>query len=416
MSGPARRWGRLRHFRAQTVLAAVALAVAVSLPVVLLSVGGGVSAHELHLLENTGFQVSVSAPGFHGILGAHALAARLSADPRIGAASPVLSLPIEMFRPGGGALPLLAEGVVPAAFGATLPPEEAGLFPHPIPLGDPTDLLHFANGSYAGPASEDLLLSSPIADAYDLSVGASVDLAATTNRSSAVPFTVTGVFGVPPTLLGPTGAFAAILPLSDLQLIGNLARTPNGSVVDAADTVEVALAGSAATDPAAVNAVAAEIQGEYPYYGVTTQDQTVAQAEHAAAILTGFYLALSSVGLAVGLLFVGLVLVRRVETMRPSIAIRRAIGVPARELAGEFALQALALTGAGVVGGLLLGAATIAALNAWGSAAVRSATGFTVYDPLTLGSVFGAVLGLGVAASLVATRSALRLSVPEALR
>jgi len=51
----------LRHLRLQVVLAIAAVGAAVALPVVLVSVGGGVSAHELANLENAGYQIVVSA-------------------------------------------------------------------------------------------------------------------------------------------------------------------------------------------------------------------------------------------------------------------------------------------------------------------------------------------------------------------
>ena len=53
----------LRHLRIQQVLAIAAVATAVALPVILVSVGGGVSAHELSSLENAGYQLVVSASG-----------------------------------------------------------------------------------------------------------------------------------------------------------------------------------------------------------------------------------------------------------------------------------------------------------------------------------------------------------------
>src|SRR5208282_1144476 len=137
------RGGRLRHARLQAILAAAAIAAAVALPVVLVSVGGGVSAHELADLQNAGYQIVVSAAGEHGIAHAHALEARILGLSSVAAASPVLSVPIDAFPTGAGPSPVLAEGVVPGEFGPTLGPTESGLFPLPLPLGDPTDVLHY---------------------------------------------------------------------------------------------------------------------------------------------------------------------------------------------------------------------------------------------------------------------------------
>ena len=94
------RWGRggaLRHSRLQMILAVAAIGTAVALPVVLVSVGGGVSAHELAGLQNAGYQIVVSAAGAHGITNAHRYADRILGISGVTAASPVLSVTIDAF-------------------------------------------------------------------------------------------------------------------------------------------------------------------------------------------------------------------------------------------------------------------------------------------------------------------------------
>jgi len=131
------------------VLAVAAIATAVALPVVLVSVGGGVSAHELANLQNAGYQIVVSAAGLHGITHSHNYTDQILSIPGVTAASPVLSVTIDAFTHSGGT-PVLAEGVIPDQFYPTLGPTESGLFPSPLPLGDPTDDVHFAHGTYSG--------------------------------------------------------------------------------------------------------------------------------------------------------------------------------------------------------------------------------------------------------------------------
>lgn len=415
---PFRRWWTLRHRRLQTTLAIVAMATAVALPVTLLSVGGGVAAHEIAALERSGFQVTVSAPGIHGIGGAHALAGRIDALIEVSAASPVLSTAIDLTVVGGGPHPALAEGVIPQPFLATEPPTQRGLFPSPLPLGDPMDSAHFANGSYNGPATNDVLVSSPFASALGLQVGSVVRLSATAAGGGTTGFTVTGIFGLPPSILTPVAADAVILPLSDLQLLTGVARSngTTGQLLDSADTIEVALVGSAASDPSAVNAAASRIQALVPYYGVTSLTQQSEQLANAVAILNGFYLALSSVALAVGILFLTLILVRRVESERGPIAVRRAIGVPARQIAGEIIVEGGTLAAVGSLGGLAAGVGVVSLLAVWGSSTVAHIARLAIFDPLTLFVLVLGVTALSLPASAVATRAALRLSVPEALR
>jgi len=408
--------GKLRHGRLQAILAVAAMATAVALPVVLISVGGGVSNHELGDLENAGYQVVISAAGLHGIAHAHSLSQRILALPAVTAVSPVLSIAIDTFVGSGGAIPSLAEGIVPDQFAPTLGPTESGLFPHPLPLGDPTDAIHYDNGTYAGPASDDVLISSPFAQAYSLPVGSRLMLSPVANESQATQYTVTGTFGVPLGFLGQTGAFALLLPLSNLQVKTGYANGSGVPVVDAADTVEVAAVGSISTNPTALSALQAEIQALVPYYSVSSLTQEAQQLESASSVLTGFYLALSSVGLTVGLVFLTLILLRRVETDRRSIGIRRAIGVPGRSVVGGVLLEGVTLASLGSLGGIVAGYVIVESLAAWGSGAVQEAASLADFVPLTLLELVLGIVGLSLLAGGLAARSALRLDLAEALR
>ncbi len=407
--------GHLRHQRLQTVLTIAAIATAVALPVVLLGVGGGVSSHELSNLQNSGYQIVISASGLHGVANAHALVHRLLRLPGVAAASPVLSIAIDAF-PGTGAVPALAEGVIPDQFPPTLGPTEAGLFPSPLPLGDPTDEVHYDNGSYAGAPTYDVLVSSPFAQAYHLSIGSSLRLAPYANASQAVPYSITGIFGVPLGTLGQTGAFALLVPLSDLQVMTGYANGSGTPVVDAADSVEIAASGSAATDPTALATLQSEIQAIVPYYTVSTLSQQAAQLQTAASVLTGFYLALSSVGLTVGLVFLALVLLRRVESDRRSIGIRRAIGLPDRAVVAPVVVEGLVIAaigaGTGIAGGILL----VDGMATWGSGAVQEAAQLALFAPTSMAELAAGVLLLALVAGGLAARSALRMDLLEALR
>jgi putative ABC transport system permease protein len=412
------RWGRggsLRHSRLQLVLAVAAVGTAVALPVVLLSVGGGVSAHELANIQNAGYQIVVSAAGLHGIVHAHNYTDQILSIGGVTAASPILSVTIDAFTSSGSVSPVLAEGVIPDQFTPTLGPAESGLFPSPLPLGDPTDDVHFAHGSYSGPATNDVLVSTPYAAAHGVSVGASLVLSPVANRTLGTTYHVTGTFGVPPAVLGPTGAFAVILPLSDLQSLTGYAGA--GAVVaDAADTIQVAVVGSAATNPGALDHIRDQVQALFPYYGVSSLTQEAQQLQSASGVLTGFYLALSSVGLTVGLLFLALVLLRRVEADRRSIGIRRALGIPGRSIAGEIVRDGVTLALTGGIAGLFVGYLIVEAIATWATSTVQEAARLAVFDPLELAGLVVGVVALSLLAGAIATRSALRMEISEALR
>ncbi len=407
---------RLRHARWQTVLAVAAIAAAVTLPVILVGVGGGVAAHELHDLEDSGYQIVVSAAGLHGLEDAHADAAKILGVPGVAAAAPILGVSVDIFNASGNASALLAEGVVPYQFAPTLGPTESGLFPIPLPLGDPNDTVHYANGTYAGPATNDILLSSTYASRHDVPLGSTVRLSPSSNASLAVAFNVTGFFGTPFSLVQPAGAYAALLPLSDLQVLTGYASGPGTVVPDAADTIEIVVTPSASTDPSTLAAIAGEVHALLPSYTVTTLQQEAQQLAAADGVLTGFYLALSSVGLGVGLLFLALVLVRRVERDRRSIGIRRALGLPRRTIALGIVADGVVLAAAGGAAGVASGIVVVRALGAWASPTVREAAQLAVFSPGFLIELVAGVVALAAAASLAAARAAGRVDLLEALR
>jgi len=412
------RWRSLRHHRLQAALAIAAMATAVALPVVLLSVGGGVASHEISAIENSGFEITVSASGLHGIADAHNLSRHIDALDGVAQASPVLSQPIDAFLSGGSATPLLAEGIVPVAFAASESPQFRGLFPQPLPFSDPYDSGHFENGTYAGPSTGEVMVSTPFALDYGLAVGDHLRLAETANASTSVSYRIVGLFGTPPEYLAPTAVYGVLLPLSDLQVITGVATAPAGAgaALDSADTIEVALVPSESTDPAAIQRVAGEISALVPYYGVSALTDEASQLRQSAAVLTGFYLALSSVGLLVGLVFLTLVLLRRVESERRTIGVQRAIGVPASQVALEWLGKSVTLGAAGAVGGFLAGASCILLLARYGQGAAATAAQLAVFDPRVLVPLALGIIGLASLAGLAATRAALRIPITEALR
>ena len=398
------------------MLAIAAVATAVALPVVLVGVGGGVAAHELADLEQSGYQIVVSAEGLHGIAGGHADKAKVLSLPGVAEAAPILSIAIDAFNASGNLSPLLAEGVVPAQFAATLGPTEAGLFPLPLPLGDPNDSLRYDNGTYGGPTTFDVLLSSTYAAKFHVAVGSQVVLSPTSNASLGVRYNVTGIFGTALSVVQPSGAFAALVLLSNLQELTGYGGGPHPIVPDGVDTIEVVVVASDADSPSRISAVAAEVQSLFPSYTVTTVDAEASQLESAAGVLTGFYLALSSVGLVVGLVFLALVLVRRVERERRSIGIRRALGIPSWSIAGGIVREGAVLAAAGGIAGTIGGIVVVRGLATWGSGAVREAADLAIFRWPFLAELVLAVVGLAALSSLAAVRAAGRVDLLEALR
>lgn len=405
-----------RHRRWQSVLSVAAIAAAVALPVVLISVGGGVADHELASLRSSGYQIVVSGAGAHGIEDAHKASTKVEGLTGVRAASPILTVAVDAFNRTGAFSGVLGEGVVPGSFALTLGPAEQGLFPIPLPLGDPTDALHWKNGTYGGPATWDVLVSTTFAQSFRVAVGDQLVLSPTTDPLLGISFNVTGLFGVPLLFGQPSGAYAVLVPLSDLQVLVHLASGAGTVIPDAADTIEVVAEPSVASDTSALAALRATIQGQFRYYTVTMLSEEARQLEEAASLLTGFYLALSSVGLTVGVMFLALVLLRRVEADRRSIGIRRALGVPGRRIVAGIVEDGAVLAAAGGGLGVAAGWAVVRGLERWATSTVQQAAELARFDPGTLAMIVLGVVGLSLLASLLAARRALSVDVLEALR
>jgi putative ABC transport system permease protein len=178
----------------------------------------------------------------------------------------------------------------------------------------------------------------------------------------------------------------------------------------------VVVSPSAADSTGALQAVAREVQQLFPSYTVTTLSSEAAQLESANSVLTGFYLGLSSVGLSIGLLFLALILVRRVERDSRAIAIRRALGVPAVTVAGAVLEGGAILAGAGGVVGVVVGYTVVRALSSWGSSTVQEAARLAEFSPTFLAELVVGVVALSAVASLAAVRAAWRVDLLEALR
>ncbi|MGA7860611.1 MAG: FtsX-like permease family protein, partial [Thermoplasmata archaeon] len=227
---------------------------------------------------------------------------------------------------------------------------------------------------------------------------------------------IEGSFGLPPGILGPSPLFVALLPLSQLQSLVGLAHAPTGALLDSADSIQVAMVPALAADPAAVQRAATAIQALVPYYSVTSLTQQTTEIQNAQAVITGFYVGLSSIGLIVGLLFLVIILLRRVEQERQSIGIRRAIGVPGWMVARGIVAEALVLTVAGVLAGVAGGVITVELFARYGSGAVSDIASLAVFNPIELGLLAAALVALALLASALPVRRALRLSLPEVLR
>ncbi|MDJ0923718.1 MAG: ABC transporter permease [Acidimicrobiia bacterium] len=131
--------------------------------------------------------------------------------------------------------------------------------------------------------------------------------------------------------------------------------------------------------------------------------------EAADDAFTALFLGLGAVALLVGGVGIANVMVISVLERRSEIGLRRALGATKRHVAVQFLGEALLLSAAGGVGGVLLGWAVTGVY-----ANIRGWT--TLIPPLAIGGGIAAALVIGVIAGLYPAIRAARLSPTEALR
>lgn len=211
--------------------------------------------------------------------------------------------------------------------------------------GDP----YYANGTYSGNRTNEVLLDEETADDLDVSVGDT--LYVEQSRFASLDNNAT-VVGISPTYQQLLGAPTVVMPLSEFH------ETTNSQHLEPATFITITV-----TDGADPEVVQSELQSEYPEYAVRT-DQ-----EQMEAILEDQMLVLSAGGAIVILAFLGgtaltftLLSVVIYQQRRP-IAALQAQGVSARMISIVAIIQGALI---GVVGGLLgvlLTAPSVMALN-----------------------------------------------------
>jgi putative ABC transport system permease protein len=276
--------------------------------------------------------VSVGGAQFGGV---HGVSAELNDDPRIEYATPVST---QVMRVGGdGGEYVLVVGAVPREGMAV-----AGLPADPLTPGDP----HYANGTYNGTYTGDLVLSEAWAQLLNSSGGERLRVAVpgggpgrtfetTAVREGGVD---TGAGGVP----------VALVHLAELQTL------TGGADGDTADQLLVAT-----NDPG----VRETLTDLYPRSNVVSAGGLSAGGLADSTLALAVALAAALVALVVGALFVATTMGMELAADRPQFATLAAIGLSRRARGTVVVAQTMTVTLAGGLLGILLGRLAVAATN-----------------------------------------------------
>lgn len=370
-----------RPVRAAMLVMAVGMAVA--LLVSLQSLAAGFLAAQTAELRDRPVDVLLQAPATRGdlrqtglpppgILDAHALSARLDARDGIASASPTLEALLVTRDRDGAAVQVVAQGVIPGDHAEAMSPAQRAKFDGYFSASDDP---RYANGSYAGPRSGEVVVSRGLAERLGLARG---DFAAfaPSPTENATQHRVVGIFESPFTGTGTVGGVhVALFPLAELQeRVGVDAR-------DAATRIALRLDDDVRRDGAATERVLAALAADHPGLDVLTKEEELQSARERAAVSAGFYTAVAYVSLVVSALFVASVMIMEVQERRRDLGVLRAIGFSRASVFRDVALEALALVAMGTAVGLLVGWAGSEALSSYFRAGYGLDVDFTDFTP-----------------------------------
>ena len=427
----------LRRRPGRTALTALGIGLATALVLVLLSVSAGIQASSFRLATSSGVDLLgtstntslTSSSSFPPLTKAHNLAQEIPAhDPNVASASPWLVSSLVFansslysasnLSANGSAVP---SGWQPASATAIgwIPSDNAGLevpsivtgsnLPFP---GDP----HYANGSYDGPRTDDVVLNTAIAQLLHVSsnstIWASVQSPSGPSSlgswfSHATPFRVIGVSG--PFWFLPSAALGMFY-LSELQgLVGG----------DTASTDYASLVLIHLVDPTRANQDQTLLEAAFPAITFFTLGNVLGAIEHVVDLYRTFGTLVGLIGILVATLFTATVLLMSVEDRSRELALLRAVGYSRAQIGSFVVEEGLLLATLGLAVGLPLGFLGATALNDFLERLVTGLpTGFSfvTFNLSVLAQGILEVLLIGLVAALIPLVRALRIPVAEELR
>lgn len=388
---------QLAHDRTRTVLAVAGIALAVLATMLLSGVGYGVlvfgeervgaAGQDIWMTGGPGGLNPAAVGGFENTIhDAHELSRAISSREDVAFAIPIGFQTVYLSEDGEDFDLIIGTGT-PHGGGPLIIEEGSGF------AGPDT---HYADGTYEGPMTNEVVIDAVTAEQYDLSVGDTIHVGGTLSAAREHEF---AVVGISPSMTAFLGAPTVTLRLSELQQVTGSTGT------DPATFVVISL-----EDGADVTTVQAALVDEYPQYNVhTNREQLEAVLQQQATIIAGgvtlvVLAVLSGVALTVNLLAMF------VAQQRRTLGVLTAIGIGRRSLVWFVVGQGLVLGVLGGTVGVVLAPVATRVLN-------RAAFELTGFDgivqvpPVFYLGGFGIALGIGAVGAAVAGWKVRRLEL-----
>jgi putative ABC transport system permease protein len=389
---------QVRHERGRTVLVVLAIALAVLAVTLLASLGLGVLQTGEERFDRAGQDVWISGEAVeltatggleNPITDSHRIAGDLEQRDDVESASPLAFHAIYVGTEPDD-LELVTGVGVPGTQDARTDTGDG------FSAGD----AHYADGSYDGPMSREIVIDPQTAETFDVGVGDEIHVGTSRETAAEREFEVVGISSTYSSFLGTS---TVTMPLSELQELTGTTGSDRATFV----TVTTA-------DDADRGAVSDDIQRSYPEYDVRTSDEQFESmlSEYLLVLASGATLVVLALVAGIALTTNTLVLVA--VQQREELAALRALGLSRGLIAGVVGGQGFAL---GALGGLLGLLATPVCAFGLNQVAVR----FVGFETLlrTPPSIYAAglaiAIGIGTLGALVAGWRAARYARVDAL-
>ena len=404
----------------RSIMTGAAVAISMALMVSMFSVSEGiVDSAEAPLLESR--EDLVIAPDQGMVEGAHSLSADLAGWDEVEFATPALYHDLRITLPpreaGEDRRPKTVEafGIIPGDFWSMMGKAERERFDEDhwfTVFDDP----HYDGGSYNGTFTGEVLLSKNLRR-EGISEGDTLPVLGLEDEE--VNMTVVGFFDHEFSGLGYFGDISfALLHLAELQTLTGLAVVGDGGtgeVVDLADGVSIALT-KTAVDQGDEGKVAGRIREEYPGYteDVYTKEDQLELIRQESRLAEMFYMAVGSVSMAIGLLFVATIMIVSVLERTREIGMLRAIGISRRTVFVQVLSESMVL----VLLGALVGIAPGYYGAVWAAGQISEDIGIDLelgFDGLFVVKAMFWVLVMGALFAMYPAYTAVRMNIVRAI-
>lgn len=302
---------------------------------------------------------------------AHSINDRIQRDDRVEYATPVLLelLPVIDTKTGERKY-ILAAGIVPSAETATF----SGMSTDGLSPGD----TYYANGSYNGSWTGDVVLNRAAGEVLNASTGSTIETPRNENENNRT-LTIRNVTD------GGLGLGAGTVPVMLVHL-SELQALTDATSGDHANQILVST-----TDPG----VKSKLDSIYPQTTVVTKSGLSAQEASLSNLPLAIAVAALGIGVVVGVLFVATLMGLEVSASEQQLAVLGAVGYPTRQRMLLIAAESIFVSFIGGIVGCGLGMLGIYSINALVAPRVGVQT-VARFDPLLLGYALCVAIVIGL--------------------